>query len=134
MLRSIQGCRDQTYGTSSHLDEDGMLLNRRRHRLRVDLDTPNRSAAAATGSPATRMAVKQARPNLTDKEVDDLLAESAKRERLLVLDGLPFDKAKELVREELFPPDLDPWRVTSNTAGRGNALYTRRRFARSLEL
>jgi bifunctional non-homologous end joining protein LigD len=29
--------------------------------------------------------------------------------RQLVLDGIPFDKAKELIREELFPPDLDPW-------------------------
>ena len=52
-------------------------------------------------------AVKQARPNLTDKEVDDLLADTAKRERRLVLDGMPWDKARELIREELFPPDLD---------------------------
>ena len=54
-------------------------------------------------------AVKQARPNLTDKEVDGLLADSAARERQLVLDGTPLDKAKEIIRKELFPPDLDPW-------------------------
>ena len=55
-------------------------------------------------------AVKEARPNLTDKEVDDLLVETAKRERRLVLyDKIPLDKAREIIREELFPPDLDPW-------------------------
>jgi len=55
-------------------------------------------------------AVKEARPNLTDKEVDDLLVETAKLERRLVLhDKIPLDKAREIIREELFPPDLDPW-------------------------
>ena len=54
-------------------------------------------------------AVKQAQPNLTDKEVDRLLQETAQRERRLVLEGMPIQAAQELIREELFPPDLDPW-------------------------
>ena len=51
-------------------------------------------------------AVKKAQPNLTDEEVDRLLEETAQRERRLVLDGLPFDQARELIREELFPASL----------------------------
>jgi hypothetical protein len=54
-------------------------------------------------------AVRKARPGLTDKQIDALLLDTARRERALVLDGLTLAQAQELVREELFPPDLDPW-------------------------
>jgi hypothetical protein len=54
-------------------------------------------------------AVKKAQPTLSDEEIDDLLRRTASQERALILGGLPPDQARELVREELFPPDTDPW-------------------------
>ena len=55
-------------------------------------------------------AVKKARPTLTDEEVDQILQETALKEHdLVVRHKMNFDHARELIREELFPPDLDPW-------------------------
>ena len=54
--------------------------------------------------------MKQAQPHLSDLEVDELLSRTAKQEReLVVTQGLSLDRARELVRQELFPEDLDPW-------------------------
>ena len=52
--------------------------------------------------------VKKAHPNLTDKQVDQLLHEAAQRERSLVLGGMPFPQARELANAELFE-GVDPW-------------------------
>jgi len=42
--------------------------------------------------------------------VDPLLSRTAKQEReLVVTQGLGLDRARELVRQELFREDLDPW-------------------------
>lgn len=55
-------------------------------------------------------AIKKAWPNLTDREVDAVLVESAERERRLILDGTPADAAREIVRQEMFPTDeIDPF-------------------------
>ena len=53
--------------------------------------------------------IKQARPLLSDHQIDSLMAESAQQEQSLVQQGVPLDSARELARETLFPPDLDPW-------------------------
>jgi hypothetical protein len=54
-------------------------------------------------------AVKRARPTLTDNEVDEILRETASQERALILSGVAPAQARELVWEDLFPPDIDPW-------------------------
>jgi len=55
-------------------------------------------------------AVKKANPHLSDLEVDAALRRTSKQEHNLVVNqGLPLDQARELVRAELFPEDLDPW-------------------------
>ena len=54
-------------------------------------------------------AVKQYQPHLSDQDIDDLLRRVAHQERELVLkQGLSLDQARELVREELFPPLQEP--------------------------
>ena len=54
--------------------------------------------------------MKQAQPHLSDLEVDELLSRTAKQELDLVVNrGMSLDRARELVRAELFPEDLDPW-------------------------
>lgn len=53
-------------------------------------------------------AVKKANPDLTDEEVDAVLARAATIERDPVLKHkLNFDQARELVRAELFPDQTE---------------------------
>lgn len=58
---------------------------------------------------ALHQAVKEAQPDLSESQVNDLLHRSAEQERELILHGLSPEKAKELAREDLFPSTLDPW-------------------------
>jgi hypothetical protein len=52
--------------------------------------------------------VKRAFPNLTDKDVDQVLHEASVQERRLVLSGIPLHQAREIVQEDLFE-GVDPW-------------------------
>jgi hypothetical protein len=62
------------------------------------------------GRTALWRAVKKANPQLTDLEVDAALRRASKQEHNLVVNqGMSLDRARELVRAELFPEDLDPW-------------------------
>lgn len=56
-------------------------------------------------------AVRKARPQLSDREVDELVERASRQERELVLKhNLPLDRARELANQELFPPEsVDPW-------------------------
>lgn len=45
---------------------------------------------------------EEAHPNLTDRQVDQLLHDAAQRERSLVLNGMPCPQARELANAELF--------------------------------
>lgn len=65
---------------------------------------------STTSRTALWQAVKQAQPHLTDPQVDALLERAAAQERDLVLrQGLPLDRARELANQALFPSTVDPW-------------------------
>ena len=52
--------------------------------------------------------VKRAFPNLTDKEVEQVLHDAAVHERRLILSGTRLHQARESAREEMFE-GVDPW-------------------------
>ena len=52
--------------------------------------------------------VKRAFPNLTDKEVDQVLQDEANLEVRLVQSGMCLHQARELARAETFE-GVDPW-------------------------
>jgi hypothetical protein len=58
-------------------------------------------------------AVKKAMPNLTDKDVDQVLKDEADLEYRLVQSGMPLHQAREIARAETFE-GVDPWAGDEN--------------------